>query len=510
MPATPLRALILEDSSPDAELVMREVQRAGFAPRWRRAETEDEYLAELNPELDLILADFSLPQFSALDALQILKARALDVPFIVVSGAMSEEAAVECMQQGATDYLLKDRLSRLGSAIHRALEQKQLREEARRAEEERRLRMLSEEAARAKDEAVSVVSHELRTPLAALVGFAELLLTRDYPEAERRQFLTVMVQEGRRLTALINDFLDLQRMESGRQALTLGPLDPRVVVERAVASVGDDADRPIVLEFPLLLPPVLADADRIQQVLGNLLSNARKYSPHGGPIHLSARRVEGTLEFEIRDRGLGIPADALPRLFEKFYRVDNSDRRAIKGTGLGRAICRKIVEGHGGRVWAESDGLGQGTTVRFTLTIAEQRASGGTVLVVEDNAGFAKLLEAELLARGHSSVWVSSAEAALKHLETARVDAMLLDLVLPGLPGEHVLRHLRESCGPDVQVVVVTVRGPNAALEQALAALRVTTVLHKGPGVAAAAARAIADALDSGWSAAEALAASPE
>ncbi len=132
---TPLRVLILEDNPADAELMLHELRRAGFDPAWQRVETEADYLARLDPTLDLILADYSLPQFDGLRALQLLRAQGLDIPFIIVSGSISEEVAVECMKQGAADYLLKDRLARLGPAVAHALEQKRLREERQRAEE---------------------------------------------------------------------------------------------------------------------------------------------------------------------------------------------------------------------------------------------------------------------------------------------------------------------------------------------------------------------------------------
>lgn len=132
--ATPLRVLILEDQPADAELMLRELRRADFAPEWVRVETEGDYLAHLDPALDLILADYTLPQFDAEQALHLLQESGLDIPFIVVSGSVGEEVIVERMRQGATDYLLKDRLSRLGPAVRRALEEHRLREEKRRAE----------------------------------------------------------------------------------------------------------------------------------------------------------------------------------------------------------------------------------------------------------------------------------------------------------------------------------------------------------------------------------------
>ncbi|MBI3966546.1 MAG: PAS domain S-box protein [Chloroflexi bacterium] len=224
---------------------------------------------------------------------------------------------------------------------------------------------------RTKDELISVVSHELRTPLASLVGFAELMLIRDLPEDKRRQALTVMTNEGRRLTALLNDFLDLQRMESGHQPLRTEPTSVPALLVRAVATAGEDPARPIVLAVPPDLPPVLADAERVQQVLANLICNARKYSPGSGEVRLAALSTGEGVELSVRDHGLGLPPDALPRLFQKFYRVDNSDWRSIKGTGLGLAICRNIVEAHGGRIWAESAGLGQGARFCFTLPFAD-------------------------------------------------------------------------------------------------------------------------------------------
>ncbi len=126
---TPLRVLLLEDRQSDAELMLGELRRAGFELDWRRVETESDYLAHLNPSVDAILADFSLPQFDAMRALRILRERKLDVPFIVVTGSVSDESVVECMKLGASDYFLKDRLVRLGPAVQQALREKRLRDE---------------------------------------------------------------------------------------------------------------------------------------------------------------------------------------------------------------------------------------------------------------------------------------------------------------------------------------------------------------------------------------------
>jgi signal transduction histidine kinase len=336
---------------------------------------------------------------------------------------------------------------------------------------------------RTKDELVSVVSHELRTPLASVVGFAELLRTRELQGAQRQQFLTVILEEGRRLTALINDFLDLQRMESGRQEIVPRPVRLRDFLEDCVATLGDDPAHPITLDVPPDLPAVRADPDRTQQVMTNLISNARKYSPAGGPIEISAREAEGQVIVAVQDHGLGLPPDALPRLFEKFYRVDNSDRRSITGTGLGLAISRKIVDAHGGRMWAESDGLGEGSRFSFSLPLADARRRSGEILIVEDDAGFARLLEAELAGRGLSSVWVPSAEDAFDQLEIETPRAIVLDLLLPRVQGEAFLERLRREYTADLPVVVVSVKDLTQDERSALDRLGVIATLRKEPAV---------------------------
>lgn len=348
---------------------------------------------------------------------------------------------------------------------------------------------------RAKDELVAMVSHELRTPLASLVGFSELLLSREFPDAQRKKYLETMLKEGQRLTELINDFLDLQRMEGGYKRLDLGPADLPTLITRAVTAAGDNAQTPIEVDLPKDLPLVIADTNAIHQVLINLLSNARKYSPGGGSIRIDARVLDGSVEISIRDHGLGMPADALPKLFNKFYRVGNVDRRGISGTGLGLAICRGIIEAHGGRVAAESAGLSQGSRFYFTLRAADQKVTAGDVLLVEDDTGFARLIEAELSLKGLSSVWAADAETADQLIDQTGARAVVLDLMLPGASGEDFLARLRTSHNSDVPVVVVTIKELEATETLALRTAGVVAILKKHSGAAKEAADFVAAAL---------------
>jgi signal transduction histidine kinase len=223
---------------------------------------------------------------------------------------------------------------------------------------------------RMKDELISTVSHELRTPLTSLRGFTELMLKRNFSVEKQREFLDIMHAESKRLTNLINDFLDIQRIEAGRQPYTFTAVDlaPRIADVLKVF-VKAEGPHPIHVEIPARLPAVCADGDRLHQVMENLLSNAIKFSPRGGEVIVGAQAENDEVTVWVTDHGIGIPAEALPKLFNKFYRVDNSETRKIGGAGLGLALIKDIVLAHRGRIWVKSI-FGKGSTFFFTLPVA--------------------------------------------------------------------------------------------------------------------------------------------
>ncbi len=323
---------------------------------------------------------------------------------------------------------------------------------------------------RMKSEFVATVSHELRTPLASLLGFSELMLTRKLGEEKQRQFLEVIHKEAARLNALVNDFLDLQRIESGRVSYAFQALEVGGVIREVATLFSSDPRHPLQLELPADLPPVAADRDRIKQVLQNLLSNAIKFSPAGGDVTIAARATANEVEIEVRDRGLGIPADAMPRLFGKFYRVDASDRREIGGTGLGLALCKEIVEAHHGRIWAES--ADRGSVFRFTLPVrsAAQPAVAASpplpasaqkplALIVEDDASFAALVREHLQEERLATHVEPTAEAALETIRTHPPALIILDVHLAGkLDGWDLLIAVKEDPRTaSIPVIITTV-----------------------------------------------------
>ncbi len=222
---------------------------------------------------------------------------------------------------------------------------------------------------RTREEFVANVSHELRTPLSLIKGYVETLLdgARNNPEVEER-FLRIIERNAHRLDLLIQDLLAISALEAGRVKLNLQPVSLRTLADDALADLKKQADARsirLVNELPELT--ATGDADRLEQVLANLVDNAIKYGSAGGSVVIGGRQAEdGQVEVSVRDDGPGIPPDALERVFERFYRVDKARSREQGGTGLGLSIVKHIVQGHGGAVWARSE-LGHGTTFFFTL-----------------------------------------------------------------------------------------------------------------------------------------------
>lgn len=220
-----------------------------------------------------------------------------------------------------------------------------------------------------KSELVSTVSHELRTPLSSILGFTELLLRREIKPEKQKQYLSNILSESKRLTNLINDFLDIQRMETGAQTYEKNPIKLLPILDSVIeAQQVSTKLHEIILEIDDSDPVILGDECKIKQVFTNLINNAIKYSPDGGIIKVRIIHEEDQVKIAIIDTGLGIPKDAINKLFTKFYRVDNSDRRKIGGTGLGLSIVQEIVHAHNGEIQVESE-YGRGSTFIATFPV---------------------------------------------------------------------------------------------------------------------------------------------
>ncbi|WP_159881945.1 ATP-binding protein [Paenibacillus puerhi] len=285
-----------------------------------------------------------------------------------------------------------------------------------------------------KNEFISIVSHELRTPLASVLGFIEILLHRQLTPEKQQKYLQTVYKEATRLSTLINDFLDLQRMEAGKQEYRPLPLELGGLLREVVEQWNSKRSHTIRLHSPESEIWVRGDADRLMQVAHNLLSNAIKYSPDANQVDVYLEEDGDHVRFRVQDYGLGIPEEAKEKLFSKFYRVDNSDRRQIGGTGLGLSIVREIVEAHQGTIGFEST-MGQGSIFTVTLNTYQGISADHGILLLEDDDNLAKLIQVGLQKLQLPTVHLRSAEEGLLALENSEHAPPRLCIVDIGLEG---------------------------------------------------------------------------
>jgi signal transduction histidine kinase len=235
-----------------------------------------------------------------------------------------------------------------------------------------------ESASRHKSDFLANMSHELRTPLNAIIGFSEVLLERMFGEinAKQKEYLQDILSSGRHLLSLINDILDISKVEAGRMELQPGTFDLRFVLLKAVSLVRERATRQgitVELEVDQSVGAIEADERRVKQILFNLLSNALKFTPSGGRVTLTAARIDDAVQISVRDTGIGIRGEDQDRIFEEFQQAGPG--KAVEGTGLGLALARRFVEMHGGRIWVESV-VGAGSSFTFTLPVHRPSPNG--------------------------------------------------------------------------------------------------------------------------------------
>ena len=322
------------------------------------------------------------------------------------------------------------------------------------------------EIERLKDEFISVVSHELRTPLTSISGALDLLssgILQSEPE-EAQRMLTIAANNTDRLVRMINDILDIERIESGKVTMTKQTCDAAPLITQAVAELAELADRAgVTLAVTPCHARLWVDPDRILQVLTNLIGNAIKFSPSGATVWVTAEVEESQLRFHIRDQGRGIPADKLESIFGRFQQVDASDSRQRGGTGLGLAICRTIVQQHHGQIWAESQ-MGEGSSFFFTLPclwepqpdVAETVGSEGTlILACDDDPSLRAVLQAMLERQGYRVLAVASGAEAIAQARQHRPAVILLNLMMPEMNGWQTLALLKQQ--PETQTIPVII-----------------------------------------------------
>ena len=340
-----------------------------------------------------------------------------------------------------------------------------------------------EQVERQRTEFLAMVSHELRTPLTTIKGSAATLLGASSlldPE-EMRQFFQIIDDQADHMRGLIGDLLDVNRIETGMLSVNPENLDLSALAERTRnVFLNGGAKNVIEVDAAPDLPLVRADSQRITQVLSNLLANASKYSPDWSTIKVSLSPDDMYVAVSVTDEGRGISGDRLPRLFSKFTRFEGEDSdQRMRGHGLGLAICRGIVEAHGGRIWAESAGPGLGTRFTFTIPAAGEAVAGSgdpgpasrnraRILVVDDEVQILRMVRNTLSQAGYTPTVTSVPEDVERLVETESPHLVLMDLVLPGTDGIELMKRIRETA--EVPVIFLSGHGRDHDMQRALSA----------------------------------------
>jgi len=404
---------------------------------------------------DLVLSDVMMPRLDGFGLLRELRAdeRTRGIPVILLSARAGEEAQVEGLERGADDYLVKPfSAGELVARVAARLELARLRREV-----EDALR----EADQRKDEFLATLAHELRNPLAPIRNALHALRVAGASGATADRLHAMMERQVNHMVRLVDDLLEVSRITRGKIELR-----PELVPVAEVVRAAIETSRPLIdagrHELDVALPDerlfLEADPVRLAQVIGNLLNNAAKYTPRGGRIRVAVERRDGEVVILVRDDGVGIPVDMLPRVFDLFTQVDRTLASAQGGLGIGLTLVRRIVELHGGRVEARSDGANRGSEfvvalplapspVASTDALADGLGPGSLperrVLIVDDNADAAESLGVLLRMLGADVVIANDGPTALATLQHFRPSLILLDIGMPGMHGYEVATRVR-------------------------------------------------------------------
>jgi signal transduction histidine kinase len=471
--AETLKLLIIEDSEEDTDLLVMELKRGGFSPLYQRVDTAASMAAALDDgNWDVIISDYSMPRFTLAEALAMLKARQMDVPFLVVSATIVDEQAVAAMKAGAHDFVMKDRLARLAPAIRREIRECQVRQERKSLEEQ----MQQSQRLESLGLLAGGVAHDFNNLLTGILGNASLALDVLNPAEPARGMLESVIQASERAADLTRQLLAY----AGKGRLFVRPVDISTLVREIGELMHSSMPKKVRFSLDLAdnLPPVEADATQIQQLVMNLVLNAGEaIGEGGGTVHVVTRIETRSLNgasnaaarrhvcIEVRDNGCGMDEATRAQIFDPFFSTK------FTGRGLGLAAALGIARSHQGQIDLDTS-PGAGSTFRVWLPAAEIAASeadvrtgvhhahadlggAGAVLVIDDEQLVRATAKSALQ---HFGYIVHEAEDGASGVDLFReihhqIALVLLDLTMPEMSGEEVFELLRQI-QPDIPVIV--------------------------------------------------------
>ncbi len=466
----PLRVLVVEDSEDDALLLVRELQRNDYEVECERVETGEAMAAALeNQAWDIIIADYALPHFSGLEALKLLQQSALDLPFIIVSGKIGEDVAVEAMKAGAHDYIMKGNLARLAPAVERELREAEVRRERKRAEEALRrsnrhleqaltelrrtqAQVAQEERLRALGQLASGIAHDFNNALVPISGFSELLLAQPQYQQDKKKLteylrgINTAAQDAAGVVSRLREFYRKREGETDHLPVKLHDIvaqaisltQPRWKDEAEAASIAIDIETDLQEG-----PPILGNEAELREVLVNLILNAVDAMLNGGTITIRTRLDGKDAVVEVSDTGVGMSEDVRQRCFEPFFSTKGKG-----GTGMGLAMVYGTIQRHEGTIDVESE-QGKGTTFFIRLPARKARkaktkkkAPASTtplhVLLVDDEPSVLQVVTAFLTSDGHTVETATNGREGLEKLRAGTLDLVVTDRAMPGMSGDQL------------------------------------------------------------------------
>ena len=447
-----LREMICDQSGSDAEFAHVQSMRDA-----------EQYLATF--AVDIILLDLGLPDSQGLEAVQRARAAAPKVPLVVITGLDEETLAARALQAGSQDYLIKGQI-----------ETRSLSRTLRFAIERKTMEMSRDRLEKLKDEFVASVSHELRTPLTSIFASLSLILGKADGSVQETilRLLKIAHANSQRLLQLVNDILDIEKLESGKVLFNFQRVEIRPLIEQAIESIQSFAERLNVrLRFESNcseVDDVRADPDRLIQVMTNLLSNAVKFSPPNAEVTVAIEMENDDVKISVRDHGPGIATNFKPNVFERFSQADGTNAKQINGTGLGLSLVKQIVDRLRGDVWF-ADAPGGGTIFYLKMTswsrvVRETIDSSDVpdalrILVCDDDLDAVALMREQLMPYGICTDFSYNVADAVIRASTTQYDAVVVDLYLPDGNGVDLIVKLRDLAQYEHTPIVVSSADPN-------------------------------------------------
>ena len=486
-----IKILHLEDNPADADFAKEILLQGGLEVDITLAENRYEFEMMINSgkEFDLVLSDFTLPAFNGFAALKLVKEKMPEVPFILLSGEVCEEQAVEAMKLGATDYVFKHRMVRLGPAVKRALDECEKRKEYKRAQEKAEEEIIkakekAEEMNKLKTAFLSNMSHELRTPLIAIMGYAKLIYEKLIDD-DLKEMTDIIYNSGDRLRESLDNILDLSTIESGEIKVNKSGIDVEKIMKEVTKKFAEAAYLKGLSIKVNVKEKIIVKTDEhiFTKVLSNLVSNAVKYTDKGNitiTIDKAQSGGKNAALIKVIDTGIGIPEENYKKIFEPFRQGSEGLNRNYEGLGLGLTITKKFVDMMEGELYLESS-LNKGSVFSLKIPVNDETFNTEknkmktinrndtsenkkeyNVLIVEDDQTTRDLLKL-FVNENYYATEVSSGEDAVDFAKEKKFDAVLMDISLSGINGLDATKLIRQIPGyantPIIAVTAFAMRG---------------------------------------------------